>query len=368
MKIDPRIYSPYKLLSHPDRLNSLNEKGYSPPVFIDLDLTNKCNNKCPLCVSSLISQKKDDTTLSLANAKDLISQLSEFGAKAITFAGGGDPSCHPDLEEIIGFVKSKVMDVAVFTNAYELSERVIESIVKNCTWARISLDADGPEIYKRTHGMDEIAFNQVLENIGRIVEERKYTDSKIVLGACYLVGMHTVNGMYNAAKLCKGLGLDYIRFRPFFNWENRMDVLKDKSQLLTEIERCKNLESGDFSISYPKYRCEEKKPRIFSQCYVPHFMASITADLKVYPCCVFKNNEEYCLGDLKKSSFQEMWTSERRKKVHELVDLKKCPNPCQFEKHGELLWALKTNQLYDGMNLLDMINSVNEPIPHCNFL
>lgn len=364
------MHSPYKLLKHLDNVLMWKRQGYTFPVFIDLDITNKCNNKCPLCVTSLIShQKKNNVSLSLEKAKDIITQLSDVGVRAITFAGGGDPSCHLNFDELIEFVKYKGMDIALFTNAYELSDKGIESIVKCCTWMRISLDADSPEIYKKTHGMDALEFNHVLSNINKIVKKRKETGSNIVIGACYLIGPHTIDGIYNATKLCKDMGLDYIRLRPFFEWEGKIDKMKDSGKLIKEIERCKEFESKNFGVSYPQYRCSpENKERVFSQCYVPHFITSVTADAKVYPCCAFKNNEEYCLGDLNKNSFKEIWLSERRKNVHELIDLKKCPTHCQFEDHGKLLWAIKNNKLYGGMTLEDMLGSIFEPIQHSNFL
>ena len=30
----------------------------------------------------------------------------------------------------------------------------------------------------------------------------------------------------------------------------------------------------------------------YKECYVPHLIAAITADLKLYPCCILRNNEK----------------------------------------------------------------------------
>ncbi|MDP1728840.1 MAG: SPASM domain-containing protein, partial [archaeon] len=73
-------------------------------------------------------------------------------------------------------------------------------------------------------------------------------------------------------------------------------------------------------------------------------------DLKMYPCCIFKNNPKYCLGDLSKQSFKKIWKSDARKNVSERINLKQCPNPCMYHQDAELLSAVK------------------EPIKHYNFL
>ncbi len=308
-------------------------------------------------------------TVELDSAKDIISQLKEIKIKAIILAGGGEPSCHPNLEEIIKFIKRKGIECAINTNAYELSPSLIETIVTNCTWARISLDGDNSEIYKKTHGMDEDAFNQVVENASKLVEVKNQTNSNIVLGTTYLLGQNTLRGIYNAAELSKKIGVNYIRFRPFEG--SKQFRQEEKEEMLKQLKRCKEIDDEKFLASYREDRCEAVtggRERKYTQCFVPHFVTAITADLKVYPCCIFRNNEKYCLGDLTKQTFKEIWLSKERKKVHEKIDLRDCPNPCQFEGHNNLLYAIKNNNLKENINLLEILRSVNEFIPHSNFL
>ena len=38
------LYSQYKLLKHLNRLIKFEKEEFTNPIFIDLDLTNKCNN------------------------------------------------------------------------------------------------------------------------------------------------------------------------------------------------------------------------------------------------------------------------------------------------------------------------------------
>lgn len=345
MDIGKKINDSFKLLKHLDRLSSFEKEGFTYPILIDFDVSNRCNNNCPLCCRS---KNIDDIVVGLDDAERVISQLREADVKAVCFGGGGDPSCNPNLEGIIKYVKEKGMESALYSNCYELSGSLIETIVNDCTWMRISLDADSPEIYKKTHGMGKEAFFQLIENIGKIVETRKRNKSEIVIGACYLLGNHTVKGVYNAAKLSKELGVDYIRFRPFFSIGDKK-VFHDKEgaeEMFREFEKCRELEDKNFSISYPVDRCEseltnEKRERSFNVCYFPHFFASITADLNLYPCCSLKGNSKYFIGNLKEKSFKELWLSERRKNIHKEINLRECPNPCQFENNIKLLYAIK---------------------------
>jgi len=358
-------YSNYKLLKHPERLK-LWKEGKFMPILVDLELTNKCNHKCPLCVGSL---NKDNAMIPLEKAKQIIFQLKEAGVKAIGLGGSkGDPTCHPHLAEIISEIKSYNIDVGVNTNGYEISQQLAESIIDCCTWVRISMDADSPEIYKKTHGMDESAFNQMLNNLRTLVALRKEKKSKIAIGVSYLIGPHTISGMFNASRIAKEIGVDYIRFRPFFNFENTASLIGNAiSQIPAELKKCKEVESKEFSVSYSEDRCSSDsltKKRPYSECYVQNFTISIAPDLKVYPCCILKNNPKYLIGDLSSGNFKEIWEGEKRKEIYKKTKFSDCPYPCMLEKHNEVLHMLKSQ---DPL-IIDLLLASSENITHQNFL
>ncbi len=292
------------------------------------------------------------------------------------------------------------MEVSLTTNGQSLTEGIIDAAIKNCSWIRVSLDSDGPEMFKIIHGMDNAAFYQVIGNISKLVEAKKNFQSDTVLGVTYLIDSHTVDGVYNAAALAKKLGVNYIRIRPFFTWDdakkinqsNKEQVIqtsankRDGSQRLfppkamreakaeeifKELERCKDLEDEQFSVSYPKDRFQtisRERERIHKRCYVHHFSIVISADSKLYPCCMLEDNAKYCLGNLREKSFKEIWSSEERKKSYGRINFNDCPNPCMQEKHNELLWAIKHGEAPKDINLKDVLYATKELQPHKNFL
>ncbi|UCD54972.1 MAG: radical SAM protein [Candidatus Omnitrophota bacterium] len=357
---DKDLYSQNKLLQHLERLLMWKREGFAHPIFIDLDLTNRCNNRCPLCVTS---QNRDQTTMPFGLAKDVISQLKSMNVKAILLVGGGDPTCHPNLGEVIRFIKRKGLEVAINTNAYKISKDTIKTIVRCCAWVRISLDAGTPAIYKKTHAMNKKAFYQVVDNISNLVDEKRKRKRNIVLGATYLIGPHTIEGIYDAARLCKKIGLDKLRYRLFepeidgteisLSKDERKKAApvrpwsftkKEKENMFNELKRCKEFEDEYFSFSYSEDRFEaviKGKSRSCKRCHITHFITSITPDLKVYPCPYLKNIEKYCLGDLTKENFKEIWFSDKRKKTSEKINVERCFHSCKYEKQNELLHNIK---------------------------
>jgi len=360
------VFSQHKLMKHLDKLDSFQKGEIVYPIHVNINISNRCNNNCPLCTT----KDKNGIIAKTEDVKKLIYELGELGVNCLGYGGGGDPACHPDLAEIIRYSKANGMEVAVTTNGYGLSEDIIEAIVDCAVWIRVSLDADSPVIYKKTHGMNEQAFKQVIENLRKLVETKKRKKSNLVIGTTYLIGPHTIDGAYNATKLCKEIGINNIRLRPFFNFGN-LEYKKDEVDLfVNELARCKELQDENFLVSYPNYRYDSmlnKQSRTYSKCNIHHLNPIITPDLKIYPCCFLIDMEKYCLGDLTKKSFKEIWSSEERKQAYERINFKDCPNPCALDPHNNVLWAVKTNTIPKGMNLIDLLKSVKEPILHCNF-
>ncbi|MDP1729515.1 MAG: radical SAM protein, partial [archaeon] len=253
------LYSQFKLLKHADRLADWQNGKISQPIFAAFDLSDRCNNKCPQCVSVLTYGHGGGEIVSREDALGVIKQLGEYGVKGITFAGGGEPTCNPHLEKAIRTAKKEIGDVALVTNGLKLEDKIIEAVVDCCTWTRVSLDADSPELYLKTHGMPKKYFEKVVANILKLTEtrERKGKKEDLTLGVTYLIGRHTAEGIYPAAKLAKNLGVDYIRFRPFFIWEGKEMALKpeETEKINRELKRCEELRTPNFAASYSTQRC-----------------------------------------------------------------------------------------------------------------
>ena len=320
-----------KLLKHIERINEWNKKGSTLPIMINIDLTNRCNNMCPRCIRT----SNSGASISLNDAKKIILQLKSAGVKSLGLGGGGDPTCNPDFAKILYFAKQQEIETGVYTNGYMLKDSVIKAIIQCCTYVRISLDADSPESYFKTHGMSEKAYNAVLNNIKRLVQTKNEMQSDITIGIGILIDKKTNINTYAATKMCKELGVDYVRFRPFFN----------EAITNLNVSDCTNLANEKFTVSFTQDR---KKKREYGKCFVTQFTLTISADQKVYPCCHLSNNARYCIGDLKTESFKKIW--DKKDKVLNTINLKDCPEICVLDSANKLLWGIK------------------QPLQHENFL
>ena len=98
---------------------------YFGPISINLDLTSACNFSCPHCVDSTIINTRNH--LPLEDIKKSVTFLKLNGLLSVILLGGGEPTLHPDVEEIVGHLKSKRLQVGIVTNGSRL-ERITEAL------------------------------------------------------------------------------------------------------------------------------------------------------------------------------------------------------------------------------------------------
>lgn len=113
---------------------------YVPPYHVQLYPTNKCNRNCSFC-----SCGKRDKSLELGfgDITFQIQKLAQYGTRAVTISGGGEPLLHPHINEIIRGMWNLGLEVGLTTNGDYLNVLDGRSL-EILTWVRIS----GSDEYK----------------------------------------------------------------------------------------------------------------------------------------------------------------------------------------------------------------------------
>ncbi|MFA5351402.1 MAG: radical SAM protein, partial [Candidatus Omnitrophota bacterium] len=338
-----RQFSSDKILKHLDRVGAWIKGENPPPVTVELDMTNICNHRCPEC-SGWYFQNRDRDSLSRGLAGKIIRQLAKAKIKGLIFTGGGDPLCHPDITKMVGLSHKLGMDIGFITNGSLINEDNAAALLKYCTWLRVSLDAASKKTFKRVHGLDGDAFQGVIDNIKLLVKTKKDIKSQTVIGVGYLTSSYTKREMLKATRLCRQLNVDYLQFRPMqIHNGGRFEYHRD--DIIMRIHECVKESKGSFKVLYSRHKYDMMKDknygRNYGKCYGHQFATVIAADAKVYLCCHMRGNKKYCIGDLKKNTFKDIWNSGRRKKVAENIDFRDCVPLCRDNTFNQILWNIK---------------------------
>lgn len=292
-------------------------------ITIELDLTNKCNNKCPNCTGI----KDNPVTLTYYQVTKLIDDLKSMDCKSVIISGGGEPLLHENFSEILYYIRNSGLKIGLNSNGLALDEEKSKAIIDCCSYFRISLDAGTPQMYKQTHGMNESSYNKVLKNIRRFVELKKELNSDISFGTGYLTGNDTAEGIIDFFRISKACGVDFGQLRPFTNEFFNID------QYFTEAKE--EFEDDAFKVTasmhkYNRFSDNDKRP--YKKCYGMFFNTVVTADYKAFACLHHRQNDKYFLGNLNEVNICDIWRSARIREVFESIDFSNCPYFCRNDE------------------------------------
>lgn len=310
-----------KLLKHPRRLMSYLNEEEIVPLTLDIDLTNRCNCKCPGCVGMRQTEKE---TLDVNAIKSLLYDAKRIGVESVVFTGGGEPTLHPSIDFILDYARGLGLEIAIVTNGISLIYNLdlVKAIVKHCTWVRISVDAGDREMYKMTHGVDQ--YYKVLLGLEALAEEKKCQNSNITIGAAYLTSKETIPGIDACCRDVEAAGADYFYLRPFLEDKTPVDVGRYTS----------GHNNGHFEVIGAKaYDHLGDTRKSYSNCAFGWWVSVVQADGDVTWCCRTRCNPKYTLGNIYDEGLKTIL--KRRREIE--IDFNDCTILCRGDEVNKFL-------------------------------
>ena len=346
-------YSPYKVIHHTNRLNTLKAGNQIIPTQIQLVISDKCNLNCSFCayrnVGYTSSKNFGETRLdgsvnqnpnrriSYNKCVEIIDDCVYLGIKACQITGGGEPTVHPKHKEILEYVLEKGLELALVTNGVVMQTGMPEVLTK-ASWVRFSLDASNRESYKNIKGVD--AFKKVNSNISKVVEAKKQKKSSVIIGIGFVVEKNNYQEIYDAAVLAKKLGVDNFRVSAAFMNDNLKYHLGHYKKAKALAARAQvDLEDDSFKVfNLFGDRLQDlidEKPT-YSFCGYMQFNTYIGGDLKVYTCCNNAYNDLGKVGSIKNKNFKDFWLSIDKIKIYNKFDARNCER-CMFNNKNKFI-------------------------------
>lgn len=319
------------------------------PYSIFLKISSQCNLRCKHCFyydCQEIFSPDDDFSPS-----ELL-QLAHFFVDELNVVHfvitGGEPFLRKDIFSLLEYLKSKNVSIDLQTNATLITQDMAIKLgdLLNPKSDTIQVSLDGAQ--KSTH--DKIRGQG---NFKKAINAIKFlTNENINVILSYTVMSNNIDDVPKLYEFCKELGIKQIRINKFKSCSDSQDYLIPDltkmfiqcSKLIDEIGDDKfvnlllNFKVYDF-LNYDvgkkilnKY-LKEKNTSI-PQNLMCHNQGSINvcADGKVY-LCSNTENDELCLGNLRKQSFFEVWNNRHKNVFFQQRPLEKaiCKN-CKYIK------------------------------------
>jgi radical SAM protein with 4Fe4S-binding SPASM domain len=265
------------------------------PISISIEPTTSCNLRCPECPSGLRQFTRPTGMLDPEFFKKIIAELKNSLVN-LTFYFQGEPYLNPKFLDMVKHASENGIFTITSTNAHYLNdENAKKTIESQLDKLIISVDGTTQETYEQYRiGGD---LSKVIEGTKNIVKWRKQLKSKrpyIVFQ--FLVVKPNEHQISDVYKLAEELGVDDVKLKTaqVYDFENGNDLIPTNEN----YSRYKQNSEGKWSI----------KNKLLNQCWRMWSGCVITWDGSVVPCC-FDKDAKHQLGDLKNSSFKNVWLS-----------------------------------------------------------
>ena len=255
------------------------------PTLIDFEVTNQCNLDCIMCPRDSMNRPKGFMDFDFF--RQVVDQIPPHRIEKSWFHLYGEPLLHPRLPEMMHYAgrRARIGELGLSTNCVlldtEKSRALLESPLDTIV---LSIDGATRETYEKIRRKGD--FNAVLENAARFLEMREEKGLNRPAAWLQIVEMEE-----NLAEI--------ERFReywkPLLGSGDRVFV-KDYTTF-----------GGQVADRADYYR---RMPRTRLPCSFLWNYFVIYWDGRVTPCC-FDVNGDLCIGDLRDSTIQEIWSSPR---------------------------------------------------------
>jgi len=341
----------HKLAFHPKRVSQWLTGKSTYPIYVEVSITNSCNLKCSFC--ALAYNRCRPSALDKAVLIKRLREMHNLGVKSIMFAGSGEPTMHPDVEEIIVNAKKIGFDVAMSTNGVELEKIDMKAILKHLSWIRVSVSSGSGAGYAEIHGAGKENFNRVIDNIGKMSSVNSRNGFGCTIGVQYLLLPGNQHETEKAARLVKLKGADYFSVKPYSEHpQNRIGKYRniDYSGYLGLEERLLRLSDRHFNVIFRKHSMKKTSaPKEYGQCLGLPFFSYIESTGEVYPCIAVIGSAEYSLGNINEDNFRKIWNSRKKAAVFKKlngIEPRRCVYPCRLDEINKYLWGLKNPQAH----------------------
>ena len=133
------------------------------PNMMSFAVNDICNASCEHCSFFTAVEEKGRKSLTLEQAQKLIQDSQDLGVSVINFVGG-EPLLREDLPEIISSVNKDFSTTILFTNGWNLSERVVELKKAGLDSIYISIDSANPDKHDSFRSKPGL-FDRAIEGI-----------------------------------------------------------------------------------------------------------------------------------------------------------------------------------------------------------
>src|SRR5579859_102844 len=282
------------------------EFHFSAPCMAWVEITRRCNLRCPHCfVEGGIARSSELTTKRIYS---LLDEWAEMGVFSVVITGG-EPSVHRDFLSIVNYAWELGFVIGIASNAVPLTDRVLAQIPHDDVIVSVSLDG----IHDQGKYKDESDFSYVTR---RLLEIRERGFNTSIMTTTTHDNVRDLNKIITWA-VDHDISLRSVpfvpmgrgaRYRELANTTADVDLAAEFWIAEEQWERVKDKTLGLCAGKVLNFLLT----MVFAtrRCMSGRGLAYIESGGDVYPCTTCSGNKVLRAGNVMADSFKDIWNAD----------------------------------------------------------
>jgi radical SAM protein with 4Fe4S-binding SPASM domain len=295
-------------------------------MTVSIEPTTACNLKCPECPSGLRAFSRPTGNLKVDFFRKTMDELAQ-NLLYLIFYFQGEPYINPKFLDMVKYAHDKGIYTITSTNGHFLNKanarKTIESGLDRMI---ISVDGTTQETYEnyRIGGRLDVVLQGARNMVAMKKEMKSKTPHLIFQFLVVKPNEHQIKDIYD---LAEEIGIDEVKLKTAQVYD-----YKKGNELIPTIDKySRYADQGDGSYKI--------KNNLSNECWKLWHACVITWDGVVVPCC-FDKDATHKLGNLKETSFAELWQGEAYQKFRaQLLKGRDKIDICENCTEGCKVWA-----------------------------
>lgn len=277
-------------------------QSLKPVTSIQLELSSKCNLKCPFCIQSKVDNYGEH--MPYEAAAEYIKKLP-VTVKTIHLHFSGESFANPDIEAIVNHASQNTKAwLTVSTNGTFPASRYLDAIQSGLNEIIFAIDGASPE----THEKYRIgsSLGKIKETLRAVVAFKKMHNLSVRVGVQFLVTGFNEDELEAMKVFCKSAGVDFLRLKTL-----SLDITGNGSTDAALLQNAKDYLPKNPAFS--RYEIAGNRIRLKHPIVICPFVFNpvIGSNGDVHLCCI-DIGKNISVGNLRDySSFDALWKSKK---------------------------------------------------------
>ncbi|HUX15199.1 MAG TPA: radical SAM protein [Phycisphaerae bacterium] len=307
------------------------------PRMVIVYPTYRCNHDCVGCDYAVESMNRAERPAQMATEhfRSVLNQFTAIGVRAWEACGGGEPTLHPDLTEMIIHGSWLGLRFGLLTNGTRLAGPLVDVLLDHASYCRVSIEAATRETFDRYKrpATAEVGFDAVVRNVRDLIRRRDAARSPLVVSYKFAADVNNWRDVAAAFPLAQELGVDSLQFKAIRNVPSEMDAHTTASA--TALLHQARQDYPDLSVlgGFDRHVAD---PADASQCWLSPLAPTVDPRGDVYLCCYYRHRvESHRLGNLFDTPLAEFWGSDEHWRRIQAINPAECVRyDCRFLRYN----------------------------------